>query len=141
MKKMLNTLQFSPSGDLPRKDVPAVHKWHTDHIYVSQQDWEKAVAETNALLTKLAPCQGTLKTKEAILACFQLVDEISRNLEKIYPYAKLQKDADGTDATAQMLTGKAEVLLAKGGNACAFVEPELLALSETTLKELAADPD
>ncbi len=141
MKKMLNTLQFSPSGDLPRKDVPAMHKWHTDHIYVSQQDWEKAVAETNALLTKLAPCQGTLKTKEAILVCFQLVDEISRNLEKIYPYAKLQKDADGTDATAQMLTGKAEVLLAKGGNACAFVEPELLALSETTLKELAADPD
>jgi len=141
MKKMLNNLQFIPSGNLSRNDVPNVHKWHVYDIYATQKFWEDAVSETNTLLAKLAPYQGTLKTKAAILACFNLVDKISKNLEKIYPYAKLQKDADGTDATAQILTGKAEVLLANSGNACAFVEPELLALPETMLKELEIDPD
>ncbi len=141
MKKMLNSLQFTPSGDLPRKEVPALHKWHINDIFPSQDGWESAVEATTKLLGKLAAYHGTLNTKSQILACLKLEDAISENIEKIYPYARLQKDADGTDNTAQVLTGKAEVLLANCNNASAFVEPELLSQPENLLQALVADPD
>lgn len=141
MKKMLNSLQFTPDRTLPREKTPAEFKWRINDIYPTQDQWEKALTATTELLTNLKLYQGKLSDKKNILACLRLVDTINKNLEKIYPYAKLQKDAESTANITQVLTGKAEVLLAECNNATAFVEPELLTLTESLLRDLITDGD
>jgi len=138
---MQNSLQFTPNSALARNKVPTTYKWRIMDIFPDDKAWETACSNTLQALQEVLAYKGKLKTKEDILKCLRLVDKISMALEKIYPYAKLQKDADGTDNKAQELTGKAEVLLSNCNNAFAFAEPELLALDPDLLKALTTDPD
>jgi oligoendopeptidase F len=138
---MQNSLQFTPNNDLARAKVPSAYKWKIMDIFPDDSTWKKACSDTLGDLDKVTAYKGKLKTKTEILACLQLVDKIEMQLEKIYPYARLQKDADGTDNKAQELTGKAEVLLNNCNNTCAFLEPELLALEPSLLTSLAQDKD
>lgn len=133
---MTNLLQFEPSSDKNRAETPAAYKWHINDIYSDDKAWEQGCNATVQLLETVATYQGKLHTEEAILNCLGTVDSINMSIEKIYAYARLQKDADGTDNTAQLLTGRAEVLINKCNNAYAFVEPELLALDPAFLEAL-----
>lgn len=132
--------QFKPQSDKPRSETPKEYQWRITDIFASTEDWEKACTKTTELLAKVAEFKGKLNSKESILECLKLVDTVNMLLEKIYPYAKLQKDADAADNTAITLTGKAEVLFSKANNAYAFVEPELLTLDEKFLESLTTEP-
>ena len=138
---MQNSLQFTPNSTLARNKVPTEYKWKIIDIFPDDKAWEEACNKAVQLSKEISSYKDKLKNKETILECLRTVDKMNMLLEKIYPYAKLQKDADGTDAKVQELTGKAEVLFNQCGNSCAFIEPELLALDAVLLKDLTTDQD
>ncbi len=138
----MTTLTNPQHGNtIERKDIPAEYKWQITDIFANDELWADTANDIKAVLPLLTDMQNKLKDKDSILFCLHLRDELSMAVEKIYPYARLQKDADNTDGHSQFLTGTAEVLMSDCSNAAAFIEPELLALPRKLLQELVQDPD
>ena len=127
-------------GNVERKAVPQEYKWNVNDIYENDEAWHKAIDEVKALIPKLEAFKGQLTSAENILACFKLRDEIAMHLEKFYAYAGLSSDADSSDQHFQALKGEAEGVYALISNACAFIEPELLANGEKKVTEFANVP-
>lgn len=128
-------------NNIERKAIPAEYTWRISDIFATDELWADTASDVKAVLPLLTDMKNKLKDKDSILFCLHLRDELSMATEKIYPYARLQKDADNTDGHSQFLTGTAEVLISDCSNAAAFIEPELLALPRELLEELAVDPD
>jgi len=137
---MTNLNEPTHGSHIERKTIPSKYQWHINDIFADDEAWADTANDIKDVLPMLADMQGKLNTKENILFCLHLRDQLSMGMEKIYAYARLQKDADGTNNHAQVLTGTAEVLLSDCSNTAAFIEPELLALPRAILQELANDP-
>ena len=137
----MTTLNEPKHGNkIERKEIPSEYKWHINDIFANDEDWADTAKDIKDVLPMLSDMQGKLNNKDNIIFCLHIRDQLSMGIEKIYAYARLQKDADGTDNHAQFLTGTAEVLMSDCSNAAAFIEPELLALPRNLLQELAIDP-
>lgn len=83
---------------------------------------------------------GSLSDKDTLHKALLLRDHLSREIEKIYAYARLQLDADNGDTAFQSLAGKAESLLAAYGHAVSFIDSEILAMAPEARKALQQDP-
>ncbi len=123
-----------------RKYIPASYQWKISDIYKSRSEWEKACTGLIDLITEIGKSQGKLKDTAILLQTLQLRDRLSREIDKIYAYARLQQDADNGDTEAQSLSGKAEGLLSSYCNAISFIDSEISALSKEHLENLAKDP-
>lgn len=118
-----------------RTDIPVEFKWHTQDIYASEADWQAECDSFKAKLPTLQALQGKLTTAENLLKALKLQDEMAMQLDKIYAYAGLQRDADGTDQHIQKLVGIAANLSAQFSSSNSYIEPEMLSLGEEKLAE------
>ncbi len=123
-----------------RKDVPSSDKWNISDIYASPADWEKASRALREMIAGMEALQGSLSDKDTLHKALLLRDNLSREIEKIYAYARLQLDADNGDTAFQSLAGKAESLLAAYGHAVSFIDSEILAMAPEARKALQQDP-
>ena len=123
-----------------RKDVPSSDKWNISDIYASPADWEKASRALREMIAGMEALQGSLSDKDTLHKALLLRDHLSREIEKIYAYARLQLDADNGDTAFQSLAGKAESLLAAYGHAVSFIDSEILAMAPEARKALQQDP-
>ncbi len=123
-----------------RKDVPSSDKWNISDIYASPADWEKASRALREMIAGMEALQGSLSDKDTLHKALLLRDHLSREIEKIYAYARLQLDADNGDTAFQSLAGKAESLLAAYGHAVSFIDSEILAMAPEARKAMQQDP-
>lgn len=123
-------------SNVARAEIPVQYKWHTQDIFVDEAAWQKECDSFKAKLPTLQALQGKLTTAAKLLAALKLQDEMAMQLDKIYAYAALQKDADGTDQHVQGLVGIAANLSATFSSLNSFIEPEMLALGEAKLAEM-----
>lgn len=123
-------------SNVARADIPAQYKWHTHDIFPNEAAWQAECASFKTKLPILQSFQGTLTTATQLLAALKLQDEMSMQLDKIYAYAGLQKDADSTDQHIQSLVGIAANLVATFSSSNSFIEPEMLALGEARLAQM-----
>ena len=123
-------------SNVARADIPAQYKWHTQDIFPDEPAWQAECASFKAKLPILQSFQGTLTNAAQLLAALKLQDEMSKQLDKIYAYAGLQKDADSTDQHIQSLVGIAANLAATFSSSNSFIEPEMLALGEARLAQM-----
>ncbi len=128
---------------MERTEISENLKWRTSDIFPSDEAWEQAfkAAEAKYANYDFSSFQGKLGNKETLLACLKLIDDMSRELEKIYLYAHLRHDEDMrvakyTSAYAQVI-GMFSNVFAQ----LAFVEPELTSLPEEVLQGFINDPD
>ena len=127
-------------SNVERKDIPAVFQWNVHDIYPTQEAWEKACAVLKELIPELETCKGKLNKPAILLQALQLRDRLSKEIDKIYAYARLQQDADNGDANAQSLSGKAEGILASYYNAVSFIDSEVTSLPKEQLEQLKNSP-
>ena len=127
-------------SNVERKEIPANCQWNIHDIYTTQEEWEKSCAGLKTLIAELEKCQGSLKEPAVLLQALQLRDRLSREIDKIYAYAKLQQDADNGDTNAQALSGKAEGILASFYNSVSFIDSEITSLPNDQLEKLKNDP-
>lgn len=133
-KRALNTPQHGNIVD--RKDIPTEYKWRIHDIFENRKSWESACKSLKVDFNKLNKYKNNLKNANSVLECLTLLTVLSETAEKIYAFARLQKDTDNLDQEYLELSGKAEVLLTEFSNISSFIEPELLSLDEKDFKIL-----
>ena len=123
-------------SETARNDVPQKLKWHIEDIFTSLSEWEANCKTLKSRLNDLSTYKGRLHETEELFKCLTLRDELSQSIEKIYAYARLQRDTDNADQNFQELVGIAENITADYYNASSFIEPEILAQKNMSFSEL-----
>ena len=122
-----------------REDVAAQYKWDLTHIYANDEAWEQAMAATFEEVKAFAGWEGKVAEdpRKAIREYFDLDEKMS----PVFSYAFLRKETDNADTVAQTLKAKLMQTAVQVQTMMAFFEPELLAMDEAALTEIAADPE
>ncbi len=122
-----------------REDVAAPYKWDLTHIYPDDAAWEAAMASGMEEVRAFAQYGG--KVAENPRKVIREYFELDEKLRPVFSYAFLRKETDNADPVAQALKAKLMQTAVKVQTMMSFVEPELLAMDEAVLKEIAADPE
>ena len=122
-----------------REDVAAQYKWDLTHIYPNDEAWEAAMASVMEEVKAFAQFDGKVAEdpRKVIRAYFELDEKMS----PVFSYAFLRKETDNADPVAQAVKAKLMQAAVQVQTIMSFVEPELLAMDEAVLKEIAADPE
>lgn len=127
---------------LSRSEVSEQYKWDLTSFFESREAFESAVAlQKEKYIPALEEYEGKLNTAANLLAFFKLDTEASLMLDNVYVYPNLMNDLDQTSAEATEMVDIASGINTEYNSAIAFVEPEILALDETTLRAFLDDPD
>lgn len=128
---------------MERKDVETKYTWDLTSVFPSDEAWEEEFrsVEKRVAETDLSVYQGRLCDKAKLAEFFAFRDGVSRRIEKLYVYASMKHDEDLRVSKYTSYTAMMSSLVSKLMAATAFVEPELTALPDETLKAYIADPD
>ncbi len=118
-----------------RRKIDLKYKWRIEDIYPTKEAWERELEELPSLVEKVSSFRGRLGKDSASfregMACYE---HMSRQLEKVFLYAKLQKDLDNASPEYQAMNERALSLLYTVQEAAAFVLPELTAVEPERLR-------
>ncbi|RMI14639.1 MAG: oligoendopeptidase F, partial [Calditrichaeota bacterium] len=125
-----------------RSQIDARYRWRLEEIFPSDEAWEEACRHLETLMEALTEFPGTLgNSPEQLLACLKKRDAAEELLGKIYLYAGLSSDQDTRVPKYQAYRDRAGTLMTRLNEATAFIQPEILALPEETLRRfLEAHP-
>jgi oligoendopeptidase F len=127
---------MAAEGIRERSEVPLEETCATESVFASAADWEDAFSAMQALLPRLSAFQGRLHEGPATLrAWLELWEEAERRLGRLTAYAGMRHAADTRDAEAAARHDRVRALASRVAAACAFADPELLALGAPRLAE------
>lgn len=119
-----------------REEIDDRYKWRVDHIFPDQDAWEAAFARVEQLLEEAGKHQGRLATSAgALLQALRWLEDIGKELSRVYIYAMLRHDENTADPQNQELMGRVRTLAVRVDQATAFVRPELLSAPVETIRE------
>ena len=124
-----------------RAQIPDNYKWDMTAIFPSNEAWEAELGAVKAELEGLSALAGTLGEEESLLSALKSMFGLSRRLELLFVYANCRRDEDNGDSTYQRLSDMAMQLYQSFMQAVAFIEPELLSLSEDYITAAMARED
>ena len=132
----------SLSGALaPRDQIDPGDKWHLQDIFSDDAAWEAAFAELQGQADLGGGFRGTLGTgPQRLLEAFGARDSQVQALERLYGYAQMKSDEDTRVSHYQGMAARVAQLAARVEGAWAYMEPELLALPEDTLRGWVDSP-
>lgn len=113
-----------------RSEVPTELTWDLTRLFTSDEAMQRALQATQKRAQALAAMKGQLTSAAKLLQVLQAVKTIDEELEQEYVYAFLRRDSDTTDATATALFGQAAQAATQIETALAFIDPEIVALSD-----------
>ena len=117
-----------------RSEIPEENKWHLEDIYASDELWQQDFDTLQSSFGSVEQFKGKLaNSPQELLACLKARDEIGITGGKLYAFARMHRDENTAEAKYQAMTGKVESLLAEAGATTAFIEPEILAISDAEL--------
>ena len=112
------------------------YKWNLKDIYLSWNEWDKDLKRFKELVKEIPKFKGQAKKKaEAYIELEEKIEEISRVLDKLYLYPYMLKDLDSTDEIASVKMQEIEMAYTDYAVDTAWIAPELLEVSEETMKE------
>jgi len=125
-----------------RSEIPTEYTWDLTTVYADDDAWGQAAEALQAQLPEAERLKGSVASGPAgLLKALQFRDGLYRRMERIHVYASMRKDSDSADAAAQGLTERAGTLLAQLRAAFAFLDPEILSLSDETVRAwMKTDP-
>lgn len=125
---------------LKRDQIETKYKWAIEDLFPSDEAWKKEFDSTKALMDKVDNYKGKLGDSSSNLTEFlKLEDEISYHMERIYVYANQKYHEDTNVSKYQALSDQAGNLSVLYDSKTSFVIPEILHISEETLKEFIAE--
>ena len=127
---------------LPRAKVKKDQTWNAESVFESPEAFDAEVKNLVDSLAEVKKFQDHLGDgPDTFLEAMKTIERISQRATKVRVYATMSSAVDATNQAAAAMNGKATSALAQVSAATSFVDPELLAIGETTLRGwLAADP-
>jgi len=117
-----------------RSEIPPAYTWNLESIYPGDDDWEREAQSLQRRLPELEALKGTLaQGGQALLTVLRKRDELFEELGRLAAYAHMRRDEDTTKSKYQGMADRATQLLVRATTAAAYIEPEILALPQTTL--------
>ena len=119
-----------------RSEIPLAYTWNTASIFPTQEAWRQAFDQVTAALPDLQRFKGCLGERPAtLLEWFKIFEQVTNQADRVALYARLNYAVDSTDQDARALADQAVTLQANTEAACAFAEPEMIALGFDRLRE------
>lgn len=125
------------ANELPkRNEVKIENTWNLSDMFESKKAWEKSLEDIKAESEKIVALEGKVGESGANLLAalnsFALMDE---KISIAYNYASRLYDEDTTNTAHQAMEAKAMSLYSDVYSKCAFLDPEIIAISDETLEK------
>ncbi len=123
-------------------EIEPCYTWNAPSVFPSDDAWEAEHAAVMKALPDLRKYQGRLGEGPKVLAeAADVLQAIMKRVSILYTYASMASAVDTNDQASQKRYGRAQALYGQTMAAAAFLNPELLAIGEATLRSwLAAEP-
>ena len=123
----------------PRAEMDPRWQWRLNDIFETDEAYEQAYAQAQREMARAAAWRGRVASdpRQAI----RDADSLALLMDRLAAYSLMRKDEDSADPERQARAARFQSLAVQAGAAASFLDPELLALPEETLKALIADPD
>ena len=122
---------------LPRRDeIPESATWDLTTIFISDKDFDEAFTRLSEKISDVEKYKGTLHSgSQAFLKSLDFFLEMYRKAESLYVYAHLKNDQDTVNPDYQAMYGRAGTLFTQISEAMAWLEPEILSLSDDQIQK------
>ncbi|WP_078595963.1 oligoendopeptidase F [Evansella clarkii] len=119
---------------LTRSEVPVEQTWDVTDLFATEEDWKKELEAIKKDIETVTQFKGQLgESGETLLNCLIAKDELSERLMRVETYAHLRQTGDGSDPVNQTNSVLAGGLAATVSENLAFIESEILSLSDETV--------
>ena len=123
-----------------RSEVAPEFTWNAPSVFPSDDAWDEDFKRITDSLPDVKKFQGHLGDSPAALAdAMQVFDDLVSRVLKVFVYAGMAHNVDTTDQAATAMYSKAQGLYGRSMAAIAFLDPELLAIGEETLRRWMKD--
>lgn len=120
---------------LSRREVPEMYTWNAPSVFPSREAWESEFTAAMANIPAFGAFQGRLAEGPAtLLEAMTAFEALYRRIGKLYLYASMEHAVDMNDSWAAASDGRSQGLMGHAMATIAFLNPELLAIGEETLR-------
>lgn len=128
-------------SQVPKRSETAIeHRWKLEDLFPDQKSWDKEYEAAKVLNKRISQFQGKLDAADQIKSCFEMEDELSLHVERLYVYANMRHHEDTAEPGFQALSDKSKKLSVETGEATSFITPEVLSLPVEKLDAFIQDP-
>ena len=125
---------------ISRDRVKPEDKWAIEDLYSCDKLWREDFEYVESKLDVLKSYQGRLSENVDVFAEFVgLYKEVNCRFEKVYVYANEKMHEDTANEIYQQMAGESVGLESRLSTACAFLEPEILAIDANVLEAYLED--
>ena len=125
-----------------RRELPEELTWDLSLMYDGDDAWQKDFAALDALLAEFTAFRGRLAESPALLRqALAALDTLERKLDKVYTFAHLRNDENTADGAARARERSVRSKASEITAACAWFEPELMAVDDARMRELLDAPE
>jgi oligoendopeptidase F len=138
----VDTAASAAPTERTREQIEERFKWNLGHIFPDWDAWQRGYDELDRKIAQYAALQGTLKSGSSrLLAALELSDDIGQLEYKVWYFPSLKYDEDQRDNAINARRQQVQILAAKGSQAMAWFNPELLSIPVETVRGwMEADP-
>ncbi|MFA7017898.1 MAG: oligoendopeptidase F [Sphaerochaetaceae bacterium] len=125
-----------------RKDVALLDTWDLTVLYEDDASWEADRKNLEASIRDVSRFKGTLgNSAQALLDVLAWLEEVGQVAERVMQYAFLLHAGDGIDSANQRRRSLATQIITEFSAHTSFIEPEILAIEETQIREWLAQAE
>jgi oligoendopeptidase F len=118
-----------------RDQIDERFKWNLSHIFPDWEAWQRGYDELDRKIAEFAALQGTMKQgPDQLLRALALADELGQLEYKVWYFPSLKYDEDQRDNVINAKRQQVQILAAKGAQAMAWFNPEVLAIPIDTVR-------
>lgn len=119
-----------------RQEQNTADTWNMQDLYRTEELFREDTEKLEKLMEEFTVCEGTLaQGSEQLLNVLKLYEEMNLVFERLYVYANQKYHEDTANGKYQQMSGEMQIKASELGQACAWLEPELLSLSREILEE------
>ncbi len=129
-----------PTTPLPRSKVKQNQTWNAESVFASPEAFETEAQSIAKSLPTIKKFQGRLgEGSEMLIKALKAIDKLSKRAARVQVYATLSSAVDSNNQQAVAMYGTAMSLMAQIDATTSFLDPELLSIGETKLRQWLAD--
>lgn len=118
-----------------REEIAEQYRWKLEDLFQTDEDWESAKNEFKKDYKAVKDLKGTLsKSAQSMLVALNAVNDMERQLIKLYSYATMKSDQD--IRVSKYLNMKQEIaqIANEFSSLASFIDPEILAIPKETIE-------
>lgn len=118
-----------------RSEVPEKYKWDLSHLYPTDEAWIEAKNRVTAQMDKISSFKGTLADSPySLLACLAFSADISKEARRMSSYSYNKSNQDLRNPKYRAMNQETNLLFSVYNANASFIEPEILAMDEKTIR-------